>query len=127
MKGENRKLILVVDDDYKLLHLIRDALEFYGFSVVIATTGPRALDKLKEFTPDLFILDIKMEPMNGFDLCHEIRKMYAFKNTPVFFFTGVNEALAQKFSKTIGVQSYVSKPVEIDDLVARIKAALSIP
>ena len=125
MDNDRKQLILVVDDDIQLLDVLHKALEERGFAVITASTGKRALEMLENTTPDLFIIDLKMEPMNGFDFYQRIRKIHTFAKTPAFFFTGVNEALAERFSKTLGVESYISKPVEMDVLEAHIRKALS--
>ncbi len=124
--SERKKLILVVDDDLSLLKAVHHALEEAGYAVLSASNGKIALDLLKQATPDLFILDLKMEPINGFDLYQQIRKIFKFSHTPVFFFTGMDHALGEKFSKSLGVDSFIQKPVEIEVLEDKIKKVLSL-
>lgn len=112
----SNRLILFVDDEQSALDLIREALEGRGYSVLTARSGSEALEVLKSKTPQVIMADLRMEPMSGFDLFQQIKKQTRFAKTPFFFITAVNDSLAQKFGESMGVDAYITKPVDIDRL-----------
>ena len=120
-----KRLILIVDDEKDVLDSYRVALVAKGYDVIAAQAGPEALEILNSYTPDIIITDLRMEPMNGFDLFQEVKKNSKLAAIPFFFLTAVNDYLAQKYGSKLGVDAYITKPVDIDDLDALVKDKLS--
>ena len=120
-----KTVILLVDDEKQLLDSFRVGLGAKGYDVITAMTGAEALEILNSYTPDIIIADLRMKPMDGFDLFQQVKKNSALSNIPFFFLTAVNDYLAQKYGAKIGVDAYITKPVELDDLDAMIKGRLS--
>ncbi len=120
-----KKVILLVDDEKDILDWFRVGLGEKGYDVITAQTGAEALDILNSYTPDIIIADLRMEPMNGFDFYQQVKKNSALTGAPFFFLTAVNDYLSQKYGAKLGVDAYITKPVELDDLDALIKAKLS--
>ena len=118
--------ILFVDDDEALRNALTDGLKEKGFKVISAESGPAALNILKSFVPDIIITDLRMEPMNGFDFYLNVKKNPDFTNTPFIFLTAIDDYLSEKYSKEIGVNSYVTKPVDIEKLTLIIKSNLNL-
>ena len=112
----NKPLILFVDDETEALESLKCALEARGYAMLTAKSGSEALDVLKANAPDLIIADLRMQPMNGFELFQQVKKNVRFSKTPFFFLTAVNDSLAQKYGETLGVDAYITKPVDIDRL-----------
>lgn len=121
----SKPVILYVDDEPDALKAIGLGLEERGYNVLSAGSGSEALEVIRKNVPDLIITDLRMQPMNGFDLFQEIKKNKKFQQTPFFFLTAVNDALAQKYGQKLGVDAYITKPVDLDELVTAISNKLA--
>ena len=119
------KHILYVDDEIEMLDAVKKALEHHGFLVTTASDGPRALEILPSNIPDIIIIDLRMEPMNGFELFEHIRKIPALKSIPIFILTALKDPLTQKYSETLGVDAFITKPFDVDELAELITKRLS--
>ena len=117
--------ILFIDDEKDMLDSFSVGLTDRGYEIVTASTGAEALDLLKSYTPDLIIADLRMQPMNGFDLFQEVKKSEKHMRVPFFFLTAVDDVLAQKYGQKLGVDLYITKPVDLDSLEMAIKNKLS--
>jgi DNA-binding response OmpR family regulator len=120
-----KNVILYVDDDQEVLMSFKIGLEDRGYTMLTAQSGDEALEMLKINTPDLIIADLRMQPMNGFDLYQNVRKNPSFAQIPFFFLTAVDDFLAQKYGQKLGVDAYITKPVDLDNLDAIISSKLS--
>lgn len=118
-------LILLVDDEADFLHAISLGLQTRGFSVLTAESGAEALLILENQTPDAIIADLRMQPMNGFELYQSVKKIPRLTDITFFFLTGMKDRLAEKYGLTLGAEAYFVKPVDLDDLEAAIHKALS--
>ncbi len=113
--------ILVVDDEPKLLDLVRTILEKEGFKVVEAHNGYEAVEQVRLALPDLVLLDVMMPEMDGFEALREIRQA---SNAPVIMLT-VQASEADKVrGLELGADDYVAKPFDHRELVSRVKAML---
>ncbi|MBA4311195.1 MAG: hypothetical protein C0417_01055 [Chlorobiaceae bacterium] len=117
--------ILYVDDEINALHALMLGLEDRGYEVLIAETGADALEILKTEIPDVIIADLRMAPMNGFELYLEIKKKTNLQSVVFFFLTAVDDFLAQKYGQTLGVDAYITKPIELDYLDSVIKQKIA--
>ena len=117
----NHTHILAVDDDRNICELLRLYLEKEGFTVTLCYDGASALQKFKEVTPSLVLLDIMLPGMDGRDVCKEIRRI---SNIPVIMLTAKGETFDKVLGLELGADDYVVKPFEPRELVARIKAVL---
>lgn len=113
--------ILYIDDEEEALHSMKIGLEERGYEVDTAISGEAALNMLKNGNPDVIIADLRMTPMNGFELFQKVKKMTKFKTIPFFFLTAIDDFLAQKYGQTLGVDAYITKPVEIDNIDKMIR------
>jgi len=117
--------ILLIDDDQVNVKLVETQLTKEGFNVVVAAEGEEGLAKAKDEQPDLIILDVEMPNMNGYTFLTELKKTEQ-KGIPVIVLTAHEEN--QPIFKLKGVKDYIVKPVEVDDLIFKIKALTdSIP
>lgn len=117
--------ILFVDDEKDVLESFKVGLEGRGFVMLIAENGDAALEILTTHTPDLIIADLRMQPMNGFDLYSTVKKNSKFAGIPFFFLTAVDDFLAQKYGQKLGVDAYITKPVDLDNLIGIINDKLA--
>jgi two-component system NtrC family sensor kinase len=120
-----KPLIFYVDDESDALIALKAGLEDRGYSVETAQTGELALEWLSRNQPSLILVDLRMQPMNGFEIFQKIRKNPQMAKTPVFFLTAVDDSLAKKFGKTLGVNAYITKPIDLTSLDSLIKEHLA--
>jgi two-component system KDP operon response regulator KdpE len=118
---ENRKRILVVDDEKGLVKIIRLNLEQDGYEVVEAYNGSQAMEKLRTTLPDLVLLDVMMPDTDGFTVLKMIRQIGA---TPVIMLTAKGEEDDKIKGLELGADDYVTKPFSPRELTSRIKAVL---
>jgi DNA-binding response OmpR family regulator len=115
------KKILVVDDELKIVQLVRAYLQQAGFSVLTASNGKDALTLWKVEQPALVVLDLMLPDMDGLDVAREIRKR---SNTPIIMLTARVEDADRIAGLEIGADDYVVKPFNPRELVARVRAVL---
>jgi two-component system alkaline phosphatase synthesis response regulator PhoP len=113
--------ILVVDDEPDIVEFIQYNLENEGYSVVVAYNGKNALELMEEY-PDLIVLDVMMPEMDGLEFTKLIRKDKRYKKTPILFLTAKTSEQDEIIGLDSGADDYISKPVPIKKLIARIKA-----
>lgn len=114
--------ILLVDDEPDFLSVIRMRLSKAGYDVVCAHHGKDALDKIKIRHPDIIIADVMMPVMDGVDLYQELKNNEVTRDIPVIIMT-VKDKLEKSF-RAVGIENFVAKPFEIEDLLGKIKMCL---
>jgi DNA-binding response OmpR family regulator len=120
-----RDIVLLVDDSPETLGFLTEALEKSGFSVLIATSGQAALNIVDRITPDLILLDAVMPGMDGFQTCRNLKANATLSPVPVIFMTGLTETEHVVNALESGGVDYLTKPINIDELRARIRVHLS--
>ncbi len=123
--GTRRDTILVVDDTPETLGFLTDTLDHSGFTVLIATDGESALALLEQITPDLVLMDAVMPGLNGFETCRRMKRNPMLTHLPVIFMTGLSETEHVLEGLAAGGVDYVTKPLAIDELLARIRVHLA--
>ncbi len=120
-----RDTVLVVDDTPETLGFLTDTLDHAGFTVLIATDGDSALELVEQITPDLVLMDAAMPGMDGFEACRRLKGEKLLSHLPIIFMTGLTETehVVQGFAA--GGVDYVTKPIVIDELLARIRVHLA--
>jgi two-component system KDP operon response regulator KdpE len=113
--------ILVVDDEPQIRRIMRTALTGAGYEIEDAKTGEEALDRLREFRPDLVLLDINLPGMGGLAACRSIR---ADSNVAIIMLTVHNTEATKIEALDAGADDFVTKPFSTPELLARIRAAL---
>ena len=113
--------ILLIDDEPGLRNAVRTFLEDEGFIVTIAVDGEDGWEKAQQFLPDLVISDIMMPRCNGYKLLERIREDERLSGTPVIFLTAKGMTLDRTQGYLAGVDDYISKPFDPDELSARVK------
>ncbi|AFL50904.1 DNA-binding response OmpR family regulator [Sinorhizobium fredii] len=120
-----RDIVLLVDDSPEALGFLTEALEQSGFSVLIATSGNAALNIADRITPDIILLDAVMPGMDGFEACTRLKANASVAQVPVVFMTGLTETEHVVRALEAGGVDYLTKPINIDELCARIRVHLS--
>ena len=113
--------ILVVDDEPQIRRVLRTTLSTHGYEIAEAKTGEEAMEWLRKQPPDLVLLDMNMPGMGGVEACREIRRA---SDAPIIMLTVRNAERDKVAALDAGADDYVVKPFGIDELLARIRAAL---
>ena len=116
------KNILLVDDSKTELHFLSDLLGKRGYSVRTAENADDAMRKLAEEKPDLILMDVVMPGQNGFQLTRAITRDPRFASVPVIMCTSKNQETDKVWGMRQGARDYIVKPVNADELLAKIKA-----
>jgi DNA-binding response OmpR family regulator/DNA-binding CsgD family transcriptional regulator len=119
-----RDTVLVVDDTPETLSMLTDTLDQAGFTVLIATDGEAALDLLDQITPDLVLMDAVMPGITGFETCKRLKQDKLMAHLPVIFMTGLSETEHVVEGLASGGVDYVTKPIVLQELLARIRVHL---
>ncbi len=115
------KVILVVDDEPKIVQLARDYLEHAGFAVLAAGDGTAALQTIRARKPDLVVLDLGLPGMDGLDVTREVRRT---SRLPIVMLTARDDELDKVLGLELGADDYLTKPFSPRELVARVRAVL---
>ncbi len=113
--------ILVTDDDELVLIAVEGLLVSEGFDVMTATNGPEALEKAAAESFELFLLDIIMPGMSGFEVCEKLRAMPAYAQTPIVMLTAKSAEADRKRGLEIGATRFLPKPIDPKELVRILK------
>ncbi len=117
--------VLVVDDAPDSLSFISDLLELEGINTLVALDGKQALSIAKNIRPDLILLDAIMPNMDGFETCTKLKLLPGLSVVPVMFMTGLSDTESIVKGLGVGGVDYLTKPVNPDELVARMKVHLT--
>jgi DNA-binding response OmpR family regulator len=117
---ENRKTILVIEDEPHIALGLKDALEFEGFRVVAAPNGKAGKELAQREHPDAILLDLMLPDMNGYDVCKAVRERDQF--VPIIMLTAKSQEADKIRGLEAGADDYVTKPFGVGELVARIRA-----
>ncbi len=118
----NKYKILVVDDDPDIVELLNYNLSSEGYKVKSASNGIQALSLVKEFIPDLTILDIMMPNMDGVETCRQIRSIPELADKFIIFLTARSEEYSEIAAFEMGADDYITKPIKPRALISRINA-----
>ena len=121
---KKRDIALVVDDSPETLRLLTDALDSAGMTVMVAMDGAAALRIAEQITPDIVLLDAVMPGVDGFETCRRLKRDAEFSNVPVIFMTGLAETEHIVGGLEAGGVDYVTKPIVIEEMLARIRVHL---
>jgi DNA-binding response OmpR family regulator len=124
-EAKKRDVALVVDDSPETLRLLTDALDGAGMTVMVALDGAGAMRIVDQITPDIVLLDAVMPGMDGFETCRRLKRDAGLSNVPVIFMTGLAETEHIVRGLEAGGVDYVTKPIVIEEMLARIRVHLA--
>ena len=116
-----KRRILIVEDNAGLASVLADNLVIEGFDVETVDDGDRAVAKAREFAPDLIVLDVMLPGKDGFELCGLLRQG---RRTPIVMLTARSQKIDRVRGLKLGADDYVTKPFDLEELLARIHAVL---
>lgn len=121
---KTRKIVMVVDDSLTMRKVLSRVLEREDFEVITANDGMDAIQKLHDITPDIILTDIEMPRMDGFEFSRHVRDNAVTKNIPLIVISSRTADKHRNVAAEIGVNAFMGKPVQDEDLIAQVKALL---
>lgn len=121
---DKKKKILLIDDEEDLVEELGLCLEGTGYEVVISHDGQEGLEKVRREKPDLILLDVFMPEVNGFQVCHDLKKDPATQSIPIIILTAMAQEKDKSWGKECGADEYITKPCEMGELLSKIKRLL---
>ncbi len=121
MSDENKAKILIVEDETKLARFVELELKHEGYTVFVANDGRTGLELFEASQPDVVLLDLMLPELSGIEVCRRIRKT---SDVPVIMLTAKGEVMDKVIGLDSGADDYMTKPFAIEELLARIRAAL---
>jgi PAS domain S-box-containing protein len=119
-------VILVVDDNPDNLELLFFSLSDSDFTIEFATDGKSAIQKVEDSQPDIILLDVMMPGIDGFETCRRLKANESSKDIPVIFMTALSETVDKVTGFNVGAVDYITKPIQAEDLKARVTTHLTI-
>lgn len=123
---EAKSKILIVDDKPDNLRLLSKMLSTHGYEVRRAINASTALMGVQAAPPDLILLDIRMPDMNGYELCQKLKAIDQTREIPIIFLSALNEVLDKVKAFEVGCVDYITKPFQIQEVLARVENQLTI-
>ncbi len=117
--------ILVIDDDKDLLEITQTLLVKQGFEVETNASWDDALQKIETFQPQLILLDVFLNGIDGLDICKQLKSMPHTKHIPVMIFSGYPNVAESIYE--YGADDFIAKPFEVNDLITKMHSVLSQP
>ena len=118
--------ILIVDDETTNLATLSAYLEAAGFEVLAAQDGASGLSIVERARPDLILLDVLMPGLDGFETCRRLKAAERIQDIPVIFMTALTETADKITGFEVGGVDYVTKPFQVEELLARVKTHLAL-
>jgi response regulator RpfG family c-di-GMP phosphodiesterase len=122
---DKRYKILAVDDEYVNIQLIKSVLR-EEYDIISALNGHEAINLLKQYKPDLILLDVMMPDLSGFDVCKIIKADPAFADIPIIFLTALNTEAGEQEGLELGGIDYLTKPINLVLLKLRVKNHIAL-
>jgi DNA-binding response OmpR family regulator len=124
MDATNRHHVLLVDDDEEIVAAVRFALEHAGYEVSVAADGTEALMRIERERPDLVLLDAVMPRRSGLIVLDRLRR-HAGPSPPIIMMSGQNDPELEAFVLARGVNAFLRKPFDVEELLARVNSLLA--
>jgi CheY-like chemotaxis protein len=127
MAIEQRKKILIVDDEQLTRAVLQHNVILAGYDVIVASNGREAMQKIQEVTPDLIVVDLVMPDMNGFEMLRRIRSNEQTTKTPVIVVSALQSQTDIEEAKASGADIYLTKPIKPEEFIKQVKQYLGSP
>ena len=119
------KTILVVDDEIELVETICFPLKIEGYRVLVSHNGEDALNQARREMPDLILLDVMLPKLDGYKVCRLLKSEEKYKHIPILMLTAKVQEKDKAMGREAGVDEYIGKPFDIDELVQKVKSYLA--
>ena len=121
----NTKKILIVDDEVDLVETVRFRLEKEGFTVLVSEDGEDALNRARNESPDLILLDIMLPKLDGYKVSRLLKFDERYKHIPILMLTAKTQEKDKTLGMETGADEYITKPFEMDDLMEKVQSYIS--
>lgn len=118
--------ILIADDNFQNCELLEAYLSDEPYEIAMAYDGQETLNKVREFEPDLILLDIMMPKLSGYEVCQRLRKDPTTRNIPILMVTALNEMGDIEKAVQAGADDFLTKPINRIELAVRVKSLLRV-
>ena len=122
---ENKKTILLVDDEPDLLESLAIRFKASGYDVLMAADGLDALKKARTLSPDLIVLDLMLPKMDGYKVARLLKYDNRYSHIPILILSARGQDLDKEMGKNAGANDYMVKPFDSADLISRVKRLLT--
>jgi DNA-binding response OmpR family regulator len=122
-EGAKRK-VLVVDDEPSIAKILRKQLEVAGFDVTVAVDGEDGLAKVRDWKPELVLLDVMLPKLNGHEVCKALKADPELARIPVIMLTAKTQRQDQDLAQRQGADAFLTKPFQLAELLAKVKGLL---
>ena len=119
-----KTVILIADDEDAIIGLLHEALQAADYEIVVARNGIEALEQVQKTSPDLVLLDVQMPELNGFAVCRRIKSDVFLRHIPILMLTSQSGIEHKVTGLEHGADDYLTKPFELEELLARIRTLL---
>lgn len=116
--------VLLIEDDHDIRENTTEMLELSGFEVFIATNGEEGIQKLTKVSPDVILCDIKMPQLDGYSVLTKYKELKEIAHAPFIFFSASVERKEVEQAFALGIDGYIRKPFDYDDLINTIRNCL---
>ena len=120
----DKKRILIVDDEFNMVEMVKLRLEAYGYEVLTAHDGQEGLQKAQQEKPDLIILDLMLPKMDGYKVCGLLKADTRFNRIPIIMFSAKAQMDDVQQGEELGADGHIAKPFEPEVLMAKIRDLL---
>jgi len=117
--------ILIVDDEPNIVLALELLMKREGYEVLTVDDGPKVFEVLKEFSPDLILLDIMMPKMDGYEVCQRIRADASLKNISIIMLTAKGREVEKEKGLALGADYYITKPFSTREVIMKVKEVLA--
>jgi DNA-binding response OmpR family regulator len=122
--ADSKRKVLVVDDEPSIAKILRKQLEVAGFEVNVGVDGEDGLAKVREWRPELVLLDVMLPKINGHDVCKMLKADPELKGIPVIMLTAKTQRQDQDLAQQQGADGFLTKPFQLSELLAKVKGLL---
>ncbi|HEY9761063.1 MAG TPA: response regulator [Trichocoleus sp.] len=122
----DQSTILIVDDNPTNIQVLFDVLKASGYRVAVSKSGESALKRLQDALPDLILLDVMMPGIDGFETCRRLKQAEETRDIPVIFMTALSDAVDKVKGLSLGAVDYITKPIQHEEVLARIRVHLQV-
>jgi two-component system alkaline phosphatase synthesis response regulator PhoP len=122
----DKKKVLIVDDEADIVDTIKYSLELEGMECIEAHDGEEALSKTRKENPDLILLDIMLPKMHGYKVSRLLKFDLDYKHIPIIMLTAKAQGSDIKLGEEVGADEYITKPFDMDKLIAAVKKYLDM-
>jgi two-component system alkaline phosphatase synthesis response regulator PhoP len=121
------KKILIIDDQMDLVQTLRSSLEMEGHSVLVSQNGEDGLKQARSESPDLILLETMLPKLSGYKVCRLLKFDVRYRHIPILLLIDESQQKGRMFGMETGADEYMTKPIDMDDLMKKVKIYLNNP